>query len=85
MSIFRSIVDYRKYLVVIFDVPLSCILEESLAFVLTDLKFRLAARVKQVKDDFIVDLHVLAFDFKLYFFNTFIPEHGLIIKGLFSC
>ena len=84
MPIMRAIVNDGKNLVVVAHMPLCGSLEEGLALILTNLQLSLPARVQQVVDSLIVNLNVLALDFKLDFFNSLISEHCLVIECLFT-
>ena len=52
-----------------------------MTFVFSDLKFRMS-EIKQVKDGFIVNLYVTAFDFEINLYHSFVFEDILIVEAV---
>ena len=48
--------------------------------IFADLQLRLSTGVKQIIDCLVVDLYILALDFKLNLLNSFVLEHRLIVE-----
>lgn len=53
-------------------------LEESLAFVLSDVQFSAAAAIQQVENGLVVNLDIRELDFKIYLSHGFVAKHGLV-------
>lgn len=61
------------------DMYFCTILQKCLTFVFPDLKLGVS-EIKQVKDGFVVNLYVAAFDFKFNLYDSFIFEDVLVVK-----
>ena len=78
MTAFLASYDQLVYLIQMLDMHFCTILQKCLTFVFSDLKFRMS-EIKQVKDGFVVNLYVTAFDFEI---NSFVFEDVLVVEAV---
>ena len=81
MTAFLASYDQLIYLIQMLDMHFCTILQKCLTFVFSYLKFRMS-EIKQVKDGFIVNLYVTAFDFEINLYHSFVFEDILIVEAV---
>ena len=90
VPVFVSFLDKIYHFIFVRNLFLYTILQESLAFIFSNLEF-LMVIVKQVIYCLIINLNIWAFDIKIYLRDVFVKENCLILKwlvstfGLFLC